>query len=143
MLTLKQWLVWQLRKASYRWPSRYQAMKAAKTGPNEFKCAKCGGKYARKGGTGTRKSISLDHITPVVDPTKPNAFEEALAVCACGVCDYIRRMFCGPEGLQVLCKSCHDIKTKGEMTQRKESRRAKKLLKEKKPRKKKEVQSNG
>lgn len=142
MITLKQWLVWQLRKASYRWPSRYQAMKLAKVGPNTYKCAQCGGSYARKGQTGTRKSISLDHIQPVVDPTKPNAFESALSSCACGVCEYIRRMFCGPDGLQVLCKSCHDTKTKGEMTQRKESRRALKPVKEKKTRKKKERTSN-
>lgn len=131
-MTLKAWLVWQLRKASYRYPSRYQALKAAKVGPNTYKCAKCGGSYARKGGTGTRKSVSLDHIIPVVDPTKPNAMDEALASCVCGVCEYVRRLFCSPEGLQVLCKSCHDTKTQGERDVRKEARRSQGKLKVKK-----------
>lgn len=113
-LSLKQWLVWQLRKASYRWPYRYEAMKLAKTGKNTYKCAICGGNYERKGGTGTRKSISLDHIKPCVDPSKPNAFEADLETCICGVCEYIRRMFPPATGFQVLCKLCHDTKTGSE-----------------------------
>jgi len=124
MIPLSTWIVWQLRKASYRWPARYGVWKAAKTAPNTFKCAKCGVAYykEKKG-----RVLSLDHIIPCKDPTRPQAFQEDLIKCQCGVCDYIRKMFCGPEGMQILCQTCHPKKTKKEMTIRKKARKIKKL----------------
>lgn len=50
------------------------------------------------------KNIFVDHIKPVVDP-------------AVGFVDWntiIERMFCEIDNLQVLCKECHDIKSKEE-----------------------------
>ena len=123
MIPFSTWVVWILRKASYRWPSRYQALKAAKTGPNTFRCAKCKTEHKKEG---KKRTITVDHIIPVKDPARPQAFQEALTSCSCGVCDYIRKMFCGPEGLQVLCKNCHDEKTGKEMKERKVARRFKK-----------------
>ncbi len=126
MVPLSTWLVWVLRKASYRWPARYKALKLAQVGPNTFKCAKCLKDYKK---VGKQRIISVDHIIPVKDPSKPQAFQEALVACQCGVCDYIRKMFCTPEELQILCKDCHDQKTTKEMGHRKKARRAKRQAK--------------
>lgn len=128
MIAFPTWIVWQLRKISYRWYARYQALKLAKVigKPNTYKCAECLKDYKKEG---KKRTITVDHIVPVKDPSKPQAFQEALASCVCGVCEYLRRMFCDPSGLQVLCKTCHDKKTKGEMKVRKVARRKKKEAK--------------
>ena len=123
MVPLKTWLVWVLRKASYRWPSRYQALKDAKVGPNTFKCASCHKDYKKQG---KKRIITVDHIIPCKDPKRPNAFQDDLENCKCGVCDFLRKMFCLPSGLQVLCKECHDKKTESEMGTRMKARRKKK-----------------
>lgn len=123
MIPFKTWIVWQLRKISYRWWGRYQALKAAKVGKNLYKCAICKKDYKKEG---RKRTITLDHIIPCKDPSKPNAFQDALDTCMCGVCDYLRKMFCDPSGLQVLCKKCHDTKTESEMGTRKKARRKKK-----------------
>ncbi len=126
MLSLATWIVWQLRKASYRWPARYGVWKAAKVAPNTFKCAKCGKDYKKENG---KRNLTLDHIIPCKDPTRPQAFQEDILNCQCGVCDYIRKMFCTEDGMQILCKTCHPKKTKKEMTIRKKARKAKKAVK--------------
>ncbi len=123
MIPLATWIVWMLRKASYRWPSRYKALKAAQVGPATFRCAKCGKDYKK---VGKQRIITVDHIIPCKDPARPQAFQEDLANCQCGVCDYIRKMFCGPEGLQILCQACHKPKTDKEMSVRKKARKLKK-----------------
>lgn len=92
--------------------------------PNTFRCASCQGEYKKEG-----RAITVDHIIPCKDPAKPQAFQEALDTCQCGVCDYLRKMFCKPEGLQVLCKECHDKKTGKEMGKRKKARKVKKAAK--------------
>lgn len=76
-----------------------------------YKCAGCGEEYAGS-------SVQCDHIEPVVSPTKGfNGWDE-----------YIERMFCGPEGLQCLCETCHQLKTLSE----KELSKSTKQLKQKK-----------
>ena len=125
MIAFPTWIVWQLRKISYRWYARYQALKLAKVigKPNTYRCALCTKEYKK---IGKKRIITVDHIQPVKDPSKPQAFQEALATCMCGVCDYLRKMFCPVEGLQVLCKDCHDKKTTKEMGVRKKARKEKK-----------------
>lgn len=122
MIPFQTWIVWQLRKISYRWPARYQAMKLAKVDgePNTYLCNACKTKHKK---VGKQRTISLDHIVPCKDPSRPQAFQEDLAACVCGVCDYLRKMFCDVKGYQVLCKKCHDIKTDKEMGTRKKARR--------------------
>ena len=49
-------------------------------------------------------AVSVDHITPVISVET-------------GFLDwneFIARLFCGPENLQVICDSCHDSKTQTE-----------------------------
>lgn len=129
MIPFQTWIVWQLRKISYRWYARYQALKAAKVGKNLYKCAICGQDYKKEP---RKRTITVDHIVPVKDPAKPQAFQEDLANCKCAVCEYLRRMFCEKEGLQVLCKQCHDDKTKDERELRKVNRKKSVKKKEKK-----------
>lgn len=124
-IPLQTWVVWVLRKASYKWMPRNLAIRAAKTGPNIYKCASCK-KDVFKKRMGRRSTISADHIVPVKDPSKPGAFQDDLKACLCGVCTSIRRMFCSISGYQMLCMKCHDIKTKSEMDTRIENRRKKK-----------------
>lgn len=57
-----------------------------------------------------------DHISPVVLP------ETGFA----GWDRYYDRLFCGPEGLQLLCIKCHDAKSAKENEQRREQRRKRK-----------------
>lgn len=47
---------------------------------------------------------SVDHIEPVIDPEIGFVSWD----------EYIKRMYCEKAGFQVLCKPCHDAKTKGE-----------------------------
>lgn len=100
-----------LRKGTTRWPPKYEVLNAAKRGKQvnvstgriaeHFLCACCGGLFPSK-------LVVVDHIHPVVPVTGFVNWD-----------DVITRMFCGVDGLQVLCKECHKIKTKEENAQRK------------------------
>jgi len=51
--------------------------------------------------------VQVDHIIPVIDPATGFTTWDA----------FIERLFCDRDNLQVLCTSCHDIKTKEEIKQ--------------------------
>jgi len=120
-IDLKTWVIWSLRKASYRWPPRQRALAAAKMTINKnsmlarafprcrnfYQCAKCEGVFVRKG-------VSIDHIEPVVDPKK--GFQ--------GFDEYVKRMFCQQEGFQIICNKCHDSKTAKERVIRMKTKKA-------------------
>lgn len=104
--SLKTWLVPKLRKLSYQWPSRYQAMVNARIERGLYECAIC-----KKNGLDNKwrsKEISLDHILPVVPETGWDDWS-----------GFIERLFCETEGYQVLCHEHHDQKTALEDTKRK------------------------
>jgi hypothetical protein len=109
-IDLKTWVVWALRKASYRWPPRNAALRASsatkaeyaknpgekvsKLVRNFYRCAICKKVFSRKG-------VSIDHIAPVVDPRRGwQGFDE-----------YVKRMFCSEKGFQIICGKDHDAKT--------------------------------
>ena len=119
---LKTWVIWALRKASYRWPPRSAALRKAAAAKDEYAkkpgekvsklvrnfytCAGCAEVFSRKG-------VSIDHIKPVIDPKKGwQGFDV-----------YVARMFCAVEGMQILCSQCHDAKTKKENNVRKETKK--------------------
>ena len=106
-----------LRRASYKWPSRWIAEKRSKLGRNEYYCESCGI-------ISGKKDTAMDHVLPCVDPQK--GFE--------GFDKYADRMFPDTEfGFQRLCHDCHDIKTTQENGIRKETKAfAKKVPKKKK-----------
>lgn len=84
-----------LRRGSYKWPGRGEAMKKARVARGLYKCASCEGEQFGP------RDIQMDHIEPVVDPHKGFT----------GWDDYINRMFVGEEGYQCVCKGCHAVKT--------------------------------
>lgn len=91
----KQFIINTLRRASYKWPSRWKAEKRTHIGRNEYFCESCGI-------VGPKKQFQMDHLVPVVDPEKGFT----------GFDDYADRMFPDTEkGWQRLCSECHDIKT--------------------------------
>jgi len=123
--SLREWLVWQIRRLSYRWPPRSEALDAARRIAREFEarpgvppksvsrrirlffaCATCGRIYPRRG-------VSVDHIDPVVDPKRGWA----------GWDSYLERLFCEADGFQILCNDCHDKKTERERNVRTKVRR--------------------
>lgn len=66
-----------------------------------YKCACCTEEF-------TLKEIEVDHIEPVIPETGFNTWDE-----------FIERLFCPAENLQVLCKTCHKKKSKEENNKRK------------------------
>ena len=101
----KSFVINTLRRASYRWPTRWGAEKRSKIGRNQYYCECCGI-------IGPKKEFQMDHKVPVVDP------EEGFV----GFDKYADRMFPDTEdGWQRLCTDCHDIKTEEENKIRKKN----------------------
>lgn len=99
---LKNYLVSVLRRASYRYPARSEAMRTARVERGLYKCAMCNNLF-------NNKDIKLDHIDPVVSPVD-------------GFIDwntFISRLFVQPNQYQVLCTTCHQGKTNAEKAIRK------------------------
>lgn len=92
-----------LRSAMRRWPPKWEALKAAFVGSKinkksgrkakHFECATCHKHFVQTG-------VQVDHKDPV------------------GSCktwdEFIERLFCEKDNLQVMCKTCHKVKTKKE-----------------------------
>lgn len=96
-----------LRAAFRKWPPKFAVLKNAATerriNPKSgklamhYKCNGCGIEVPMK-------EVQVDHIKPVVNPSK--GFENWDA--------FISRLYCEAPHLQVLCKPCHTTKTKHE-----------------------------
>lgn len=96
-----------LRAGTRRYPPKFLTLNEAKTEKKKnkatnriaqhFLCALCETDFPAT-------QVQVDHIKPVVDPAKGFTSWDS----------YIKRLFCKKENLQVLCKSCHKIKTKKE-----------------------------
>lgn len=100
----RTFIVSALRAASRRWPPKYETLQEAYVGQKinpktkrESKHYKC--KACKKIFPG--KEVQVDHIEPVVSTTDGFTTWD----------EFISRLFCEKENLQVLCKPCHDIKT--------------------------------
>lgn len=109
---IKGFITSVLRGGYRRWPPKYETLKEAQVGKKtnketkrvamHYKCNKCKKDYPAK-------AVQVDHIKPVVDiKTGFTTWD-----------DFIERLYCGKDNLQVLCKLCHDVKTKKEKKQRK------------------------
>lgn len=91
-----------LRSCYNKWPAKWDVLKAAKRAYSgegkrqkwEYQCNSCKDWYVQK-------EISVDHIIPA---GKLNNYED--------IAGFVERLFVGADGLQVLCKTCHDLKTK-------------------------------
>jgi 5-methylcytosine-specific restriction endonuclease McrA len=90
-----------LRSAFNRYPVKWAVLRAAQRAYEgtdkrikwEYQCAKCGGWFKAK-------EVSVDHVVPA---GSLNTFED--------LAGFAERLFCGPDGLQVLHKECHAAKT--------------------------------
>jgi 5-methylcytosine-specific restriction endonuclease McrA len=96
-----------LRAGSRKWPPKYETLNLAKTEKKinlksgrlaqHYECAECSKHFPAK-------EVQVDHIKPVVDPKKGFQTWDT----------FIERLFCESKNLQVLCSSCHKIKTQKE-----------------------------
>ena len=108
----KGWIVSLLRRGTMKYPPRNDALRAAKTDKKinvktgrmaqHYKCVGCNEEFTAKG-------VVVDHIEPVIP----------VGIGFTTWDEYIERMFCPVENLQVLCGDCHDVKSKEERKQRK------------------------
>jgi len=99
----------QLRGGTNRWGPKQLAKKLANIRRGWYLCAGCTEEIPttleERDKSGNRiKNVYVDHIDPVIDP----------AVGFTSWDDYIDRLYCEISNLQVLCKWCHDFKSKKE-----------------------------
>ena len=117
-----------LRRASFHWKPRTEALQKARVERGKYKCAMCGELFGPK-------EVDIDHIHPVVDPR----------VGFTGFNDYIERLFCDADQFQILCRNgCHPAKCRLEDSLREHYKSEKEVLpdftsKKKRKSKKKEV----
>lgn len=94
-----------LRRLWLKWPPRYHTRNAAFVGKQvnketgriakHYECAACHGKFPQT-------KIQVDHIERVGEIKDWT--------------EHIEKLFCSAKNLQILCDSCHAVKTKGEVT---------------------------
>lgn len=110
---LKAFLVPVLRRASYRWAPRGEAIKNARVGVGKYKCAICESIVGAK-------EFTVDHTIHVV-PIE-TGFDNWDG--------FIDRLFCEADKFQIICKSCDSTKTLAERDLRKAFRQARKAQEE-------------
>lgn len=98
-----------LRNATMRWGPINKTKKEAWVERGKYLCAGCGEIVPLT--VNKKKNVFVDHIEPVVSPEE--GFKDWDT--------YINRMFCEMDNLQVLCKNCHDRKTREEKERRKDA----------------------
>ena len=98
-----------LRRASSKYPVKFQVKEAArrvkpkqKAGRHrfEYQCNECNGWFPDK-------DVAVDHIEPA------GSLKEYADLPG-----FVERLLCEPDGLQVLCNQCHDVKTANERKKR-------------------------
>lgn len=110
----RQFINTALRRASMRWGPINQARRNANVKRGYYKCSECKEIVTAsvKDDKGKRKNnVFVDHITPVVDPVKGFVSWD----------DFIGKLFCELDNLQVLCTDCHNKKTEEERIIRKKN----------------------
>lgn len=108
-----------LRRASVFWPERSLALNAAKVAPGRWKCEQCG-KICKnvRNLPGTKKKDKLpkeyevDHKNPVI-PLDGKIMRDNDRK-RLDLNKYADRLFVRAEGLSILCKQCHSVKTEKE-----------------------------
>lgn len=105
-----------LRSISNRWPPKSRVFKKAWIDRGVYLCAGWGCSahqvplsMQKSEGSARIRNVFVDHIRPVVETSGFDTWDSV-----------IDNLFCEEDGLQVLCKACHDLKTKEERVKRKE-----------------------
>lgn len=94
-----------LRRGSLMWRPISECRRLARRERGKYECAICKGLFGAK-------ETQVDHREPVVDIIKGFTSWD----------DYIERLFCDVDGLDLLCKNCHEAKTTMEVQMRKYAR---------------------
>lgn len=108
-----------LRKASMKWAPISEVMREARVSRGVYTCAECG----QDGPASIRidgkkfKNAIVDHINPIIDPEVGFVSWD----------EFINKLFCEKEDLQVLCHECHTRKTNEERAKAAEARKREKL----------------
>jgi 5-methylcytosine-specific restriction endonuclease McrA len=107
----KSFIISALRSGMRRFPNKAGALKAAFTKRKRntrtnrlgkhYRCAGCGGEFPHR-------EVQVDHIEPVVSAENGWTNWD----------DFVSRLYCSVDGLQVLCMKCHTLKTQAENKQR-------------------------
>ena len=107
----------QLRGATRKWAPISDCLKNARVKRGLYKCEGCGEEVPAtiKDGARRNKNVFVDHIEPIVPVTGWISWDSC-----------IERMFCEIDNLQLLCKACHDEKSKEEAALRAKYRKEKK-----------------
>lgn len=105
----------QLRGATRKWAPISNVKKKANVSRGVYLCNECKQHVPVSVRVGNKRvnNVFVDHIEPIVDPVVGFvSFDE-----------YINRMFCEEDNLQLLCGPCHDTKTLEERALRAETRK--------------------
>ena len=92
-----------LRQATRKWGPKNEIKKEANLRRGIYKCNGCGKEVAPTIRQGRKRvtNVFVDHIEPVINPeTGFTTWDE-----------FVDRMFCEKDNLQLLCGKCHDEKT--------------------------------
>ena len=101
-----------LRALTNRWGPKNECKKKARVARGIYRCAGFGIPAHKVPASivddkkGRINNVYVDHIIPIIGPEGFVSWDQT-----------IKRMFCEVDGLQVLCKECHDNKTKQEREQ--------------------------
>ena len=108
-----------LRKASMRWKPVNAVKVRARVERGFYRCELCKEVVPasavvtlKNGKTKRVKNVAVDHIIPVVPTSGFDSWDNV-----------IDRLFCDEDGLQLLCRTCHEEKCKEETDERKRSRK--------------------
>ncbi len=102
-------------------PARREAIRNARVAPGILECRGCGLRMKENPKKPIKKDYQVDHLVPASEP----------AALIHNWDDFIIRLFeCPVSELRVLCKGCHDVKTKTEN----QTRRARPSVKRKRRR---------
>lgn len=107
-----------LRSGTRKWGPIQDVKKKANVSRGLYKCANCKQNVEPTLRQGRKRvnNVFVDHIDPIVDPNVGfTTFDE-----------YIDRMFCEEDNLQLLCGNCHDEKSLKERAQAAERRKQEK-----------------
>lgn len=96
----------QLRQGTRKWAPITETLKQARVSRGLYLCASCQQEVTPTYREGRKKvnNVFVDHIRPITNPETGFTTWDEL----------INNMFCEMDNLQVLCKECHDAKTKQE-----------------------------
>lgn len=98
---VKRFIIPLLRKRWLFWPARGEAIKKSRTGTGQYKCNIC------KRPDFKREDLQVDHIDPVQEiGTKLETWYNLIM--------FIIRLYVDEDKLQVVCKTCHSLKTQTE-----------------------------